>query len=100
MIRPPPDALLRRLESLETPPPPNPITVYSTRLDRLKKGLSREDAEIAERLEKLQGWEQLHCRIVIWTTYFKYNALFELPKIHIVNTICSYKEYNVLCKSN
>jgi hypothetical protein len=53
MIRPPPDALIRRLESLETPPNP-PITVYSKKMDRLKRGMSKEDAQIAERLEKLQ----------------------------------------------
>lgn len=51
--RPPPDALIRRLESLETPPNP-PITVYSKKMDRLKRGMSKEDAQIADRLEKLQ----------------------------------------------
>jgi hypothetical protein len=54
MIRPPPDVLLKRLESLEAPNS-NPITVYSTKMDRLKKGLSKEDAAIADRLQKLQG---------------------------------------------
>lgn len=54
MIRPPPDALIRRLEILENPPPANPITVYSTKLDRMKRGLSKEDAQIADRLEKLK----------------------------------------------
>ena len=54
MIRPPPDALIRRLEVLENPPAPNPITVYSTKIDRIKRGLSKEDTEIAERLETLK----------------------------------------------
>lgn len=54
MNRAPPDALLKRLESLEAPNS-NPITVYSTKMDRLKKGLSKEDAAIADRLQKLQG---------------------------------------------
>ena len=57
MIRPPPDALIRRLEILENPPPANPITVYSTKLDRMKRGLSKEDAQIADRLEKLKRFE-------------------------------------------
>lgn len=47
------DVLLKRLESLETPNS-NPITVYSTKIDRLKRGLSKEDAALAERLLKLQ----------------------------------------------
>lgn len=43
------------MESLENPSRP-PITVYQTndRLQRLKKGLSQEDYQIAERLEKLR----------------------------------------------
>lgn len=53
--RPPPEAFLRRLESLENPARP-PITVYhhNTRMEELKTGLTAEDREIAERLEKLK----------------------------------------------
>ena len=57
--RPPPDALQRRLDSLENPPPPNPITVYrssksNSKMRNLKRGLSIEDQAIADRLERLQ----------------------------------------------
>ena len=53
--RPAPDALTKRLDALGVPS--NPITVYkeeNTRLSRLKRGLSQEDQQIAERLRKLQ----------------------------------------------
>ena len=58
-IRPPPDALQRRLDFLENPPAPNPITVYtasksSKKMTNLKRGLSVEDTAIADRLERLQ----------------------------------------------
>lgn len=57
--RPPPDALQRRLDFLENPPAPNPITVYKAsaqnkKMSNLKRGLSVEDKAIADRLEKLQ----------------------------------------------
>ena len=57
--RPPPDALQRRLDFLEQPPPSNPITVYTTsqkskKMSQLKRGLSQEDQAIADRLEKLK----------------------------------------------
>ncbi|GLH03758.1 Uncharacterized protein GBIM_09612 [Gryllus bimaculatus] len=53
--RSPPDVFLRRLESLENPARP-PITVYhhDSRMEQLKTGLTAEDREIAERLEKLK----------------------------------------------
>jgi len=58
--RAPPDALEKRLSALAfNPPPPNPITVYmgqsqDSRMGRLKRGLSKEDTAIAERLEQLK----------------------------------------------
>jgi len=57
--RAPPDALEKRLSALVNPPPPNPITVYmgenqNSRIGKLKRGLSKEDTVIAERLEKLK----------------------------------------------
>lgn len=56
---PPPDALEKRLSALENPSVPHPITVYTgqsdhSRMGRLKRGLSKEDTVIAERLEKLK----------------------------------------------
>ena len=59
-FRPPPDALQRRLDLLENPPPANPITVYTTseksrKINQLKRGLSVEDQAIANRLEKLKN---------------------------------------------
>ncbi|XP_069682704.1 abscission/NoCut checkpoint regulator isoform X6 [Periplaneta americana] len=51
----PPESFLTRLESLENPARP-PITLYrqNSRMQQLKKGLSQEDCEIAERLERLR----------------------------------------------
>jgi hypothetical protein len=58
-VRPPPDALQRRLDFLANTPAPNPITVYTTsksnkKMSNLKRGLSVEDTAIADRLERLQ----------------------------------------------
>lgn len=51
----PPALLLRRLESLENPGKP-PITVFkqSNKFSDLRSGLSKEDQQIIERLEKLK----------------------------------------------
>jgi len=58
--RAPPDALVKRLSALENPSVPHPITVYTgqndnSRMGRLKRGLSKEDTIIADRLEKLKN---------------------------------------------
>ena len=61
-VRAPPDALERRLSALENPLAPHPVTVYTgqtdttSRMGRLKRGLSKEDTVIAERLEKLKKY--------------------------------------------
>ncbi|EEB16025.1 conserved hypothetical protein [Pediculus humanus corporis] len=51
-----PDLLLKRLEKLENPSKP-PITIFrhSNRLMNLRSGLSSQDKEILERLEKLRA---------------------------------------------
>jgi hypothetical protein len=52
----PPSALEWRLEQLTTVSP-QPITVYakdSSKMSKLKRGLSQEDRGIAQRLQRLQ----------------------------------------------
>jgi len=51
----PPEALQKRLDSLSYPGGQPPVTVYRDRIHNLKRGLSKDDQKIVDRLSQLQA---------------------------------------------